>query len=237
MPNDNVQWAVLTGASRGIGKETAKMLAAKGFGIILLARSQKALSVLSEEIREQGGKSHYLSIDLSKEEEIADAQSFFASFGGKIGLLVHNAGIVKVGAVANMDPADWQTMQDVNVRAPFLLTRLLLPLLARPSQIIFINSVAGLRTFAEWGAYSVSKFGLKALADTLRQEVAAEGIRITSIFPASVDTPLQDTLPYNWERKNMLRPVDVARAVSYCAEQPAHVLINEVHLENNAGIF
>ncbi len=237
MPNDNTKWAVITGASRGIGKQIALALAEKGYGLLLTARSQKALIRLTETIREQGGKAHYLAMDLSVPRDIDEAKSFFTPFNGNITLLVHNAGVAKVGSIAQMDPADWQLVQDVNVRAPFLLTRLLLPVLARPAQIVFINSVAGRQTFPEWGAYAVSKFGLKALADTLRIELAAEKIRVTSIFPASVDSPMQDELPYNWDRSKMLHPEDVARAVAYCAEQPAHVLINEIRLENSAGTF
>ncbi len=237
MPNDDLKWAVVTGASKGIGKEIARMLADKGFGVILLARSQSNLKFLCEELRKQGRKAHYLAIDLSKPEAITGSQSFFVPFSGKIELLVHNAGVAKVGTIAEMNPADWQQIQDVNLRAPFLLTRLIVPLLARPARIIFVNSVAGTKTFPEWGAYAVSKFGLKALADTLRLELAAQSIRVTSIFPASVDSPLQDNLPYHWDRKQMLRPADVARAVVYCTEQPLHVLINELHLENSSGTF
>jgi len=228
---------VVTGASKGIGKETARMLAAKGFGTLLLARSQSNIKLLCEELKKQGRKAHYLAMDLSKPEAITGSQSFFAPFSGKIELLVHNAGVAKVGALTKMNPADWQQIQDVNLRAPFLLTRLIVPLLARPARIIFINSVAGTKTFPEWGAYAVSKFGLKALADTLRLELAAQSIRVTSIFPASVDSSLHDNLPYHWDRKQMLRPADVARAVVYCAEQPERVRINELFLENSAGTF
>ncbi len=237
MPNDDLKWAVVTGASKGIGREIARMLAGKGFGIIALARSQRRLRLLSEEIREQGGKAHYLAMDLSKPEEITGSQAFFASFSGKIELLIHNAGIVQTGKITEMDPAGWQQVLDVNLRAPFLLTQLVTPLLAPRSQIIFINSVAGIQTFPEWGAYSASKFGLKALADTLRAELEPEGIRVTSIFPSSVNTSMQDDVPYDWDRSRMLQPAEVARAVCYCADQPPHTRINELHLENSSGTF
>jgi len=237
VPNDNLKWAVVTGASRGIGQATAFALSDQEYGVLLLARSQDDLRQTVSGIREQGGKAHYLSVDLSNPAEIVDSQGFFAPFAGKIKLVVHNAGIAKVGRIRDMNLDDWQTVQDVNVRAPFLLTRQLLPLMAQNSQFVFINSIAGKQSFAEWGAYCASKYALKALADTLRAELAPEGIRVTSIFPSAVDTPLQDQLPYDWDRNKMMRTDDVVRAIVFCAGQPAKMSINELYLEDSAGTF
>ena len=235
LPDKN--WAVITGAGRGIGKAIALALAKEGFGVLLTARSEDQLRAVQEEIRSGGGNAAYLMLDLSFPRAIEKSASFFNTYSGKTSLVVHNAGIAKVGAVAEMTVDDWQIVQDVNVRAPFLLTQKLLPLMAKGSQIIFINSVAGKQSFAEWGAYCASKAALKALADTLRAEVQPQGIRVTSIYPAAVDTPLQDTIPYNWDRTKMMRAKDIAEAVLYCVRQPQAVRINEIDLENSAGTF
>jgi len=235
LPDKN--WAVVTGAGRGIGKAIALALVKEGYGILLTARSEDQLRAVQEEIRSGGGNAVYLPLDLSLPQAIEKSTSFFNAYSGKISLVVHNAGIAKVGTVAEMPLEDWQIVQDVNVRAPFLLTQKLLPLMVKGSQLIFINSVAGKQSFAEWGAYYASKAALKALADTLRAEVQPQGIRVTSIFPAAVDTPLQDTLPYDWDRIKMLRAVDIAEAVLYCVRRPEAVRVNEIDLENNAGTF
>jgi NADP-dependent 3-hydroxy acid dehydrogenase YdfG len=78
---------------------------------------------------------------------------------------------------------------------------------------------------------------LRALADTLRQELAPRGIKVTSIYPSSVDTPMQDQIPYDWDRSKMLKSDDVAEALVNCYQQPAHVQIKEIYLENLAGTF
>ncbi len=235
LPDKN--WAVVSGAGRGIGRAIALALAKEGIGVLLLARSENQLREVSELIQKDGGSAEILPMDLSRTLEIENAISFFSNYAGKIDLLVHNAGIARVGSFAEMNVEDWQVVQDVNVRAPFLLTQKLLPLMAKSSQIIFINSVAGKQSFAGWGAYCASKAALKSLADTLRAEVQSQGIRVTSIYPAAVDTPLQDTIPYDWDRTKMMRAEDVARAVIYCTRQPRNVNINEIDLANSAGTF
>ena len=101
----------------------------------------------------------------------------------------------------------------------------------------FINSAAGLQTYPEWGAYCASKFALRALADTLREEVKAKQIRVTSLYPASTDTEIHNDLPYNWNRKKMLTVENVAQAVIYCIEQPDNVSLKSIELENLNGTF
>ena len=235
LPDKN--WAVITGAGRGIGRAISLALAKAGYGILLTARSEGQLRAVSEEIRAGGGSAAYLPLDLSLPRAIEESVSFFNAYSGNITLVVHNAGIAKVGTVAEMTVKEWQAVQDVNVRAPFLLTQRLLPLMPKGSQFIFINSVAGRQSFAEWGAYCASKAALKALADTLRTEVQPQGIRVTSIYPAAVNTPLQDTIPYDWDRTKMMQAEDIAEAVLYCVRQPETVRINEIDLENSAGTF
>ena len=155
----------------------------------------------------------------------------------KIILLVHSAGIAKIGTVETMSFSDWQKTIDVNLSSPFFLSQKCIPHLSKNAHIFFVNSVAGNQTFSEWAAYCASKSGLRALADTLRQELAPGGIKVTSIYPSSVDTPMQDKIPYDWDRSKMLRPDDVAEALVNCYQRPAHVQIKDIHLENLAGTF
>jgi NADP-dependent 3-hydroxy acid dehydrogenase YdfG len=136
-----------------------------------------------------------------------------------------------------MSLADWRRVIDVNLTAPFMLTQKILPLMKKDSQFVFINSVGGRQTFPEWSAYCSYKFGLKAFADTLRQEVAKRGIKVTTLFSASVDTVMHSELPYNWDRSKMLKPKDVANALVYLLNQSPEVVIKEMDIENIAGTF
>jgi len=229
--------AVITGAGRGIGAAIARALAEHGWELLLLARSEEALSRVAGYIQAEGGKAHFLSVDLAKDTELDSVTKAASSFKRPLSLLVHNAGQARTGSLESFSLKDWQEQLDINLTAPFGLTQRLTPLMSEGSQIHFINSTAGKNVFPEWGGYCVSKFGLRALADTLREELAPKNIRVVSIFPSSVDTPLHDSLPYNWDRSHMLKPRDVAGAVIYCIKQPPGVRINEIDLENSGGKF
>lgn len=229
--------AVVTGASRGIGAAIARELSEKGYGLLLVARGQEGLEQVAGYLQAEGTVAHAISADLSIEKDVKKISAYIETLGLKLAVLVHNAGIAKVAPIAETTTADWRRVIDVNLTGPFLLTRELLPKMDSGGQIIFVNSVGGKQSFSDWGAYCASKHGLRSFADTLRQEVSGRGIRVTSIFPAAVDTPLHDDLPLDWDRKKMMRPNDIARAVAYVTAQPAHIRINELELESSSGRF
>ena len=229
--------ALVTGASKGIGRSTAKLLAEQGFTILATARKKRDLLQLQTEIRKNGGNCEYLCADLHTSTEIKRISALIKSLKKPLSILVHSAGIAKVGTIASFSETAWQETLAVNLTAPFLLSKACIPLLENNAHIFFINSIAGKTVFAEWGAYAVSKWGLKALADTLRLELTGSGIKITSVFPSSVDTTLHDNLPYNWDRRQMLRDADVARAIISCFQQSEKVQITEIDLANLAGAF
>jgi NADP-dependent 3-hydroxy acid dehydrogenase YdfG len=229
--------ALVTGASKGIGRAVAVALAGTGLEIVITARNEKQLGEVVAEIHRQGGQARYRAVDLTYTDQIQELVDDIKIKNGKLDLLVHSAGVVYVGSCAELPVVRWQETLQVNLTIPFLLTQKCLPLMSKGSRIVFINSVAGKNTFTEWAAYGASKAGLKAYADVLRQEVRSKGIRVTSIFPSSVDTSMHDHLPYNWDRRKMLQAENVARAVLYCYQQPDNVLISEIDLENTAGVF
>jgi len=229
--------ALISGASKGIGWAIALEAANSDLDIIITGRNEDELKSLENEINSMGQKCYNFSADLNNVKSIKNLTNQIQNLNQKISLLVHSAGIAKVGNVKEMNIEDWELNLKTNLTAPFILTQKLLPLMESKSHIIFINSVAGHQSFPEWSSYCASKFGLKALADSLRSEVAADGIKVTTIYPASVDTPMQDSLPYDWDKSKMLRAKDVAKAVMHCYLQPKNVQIKELYIENNAGTF
>jgi NADP-dependent 3-hydroxy acid dehydrogenase YdfG len=229
--------AFVTGASKGIGRSVALKLADLGLRVFATARNVSELENLKKEIESQAGDCRIYPAELTNEHDLDLLVKQILQKNAKIRLLVHSAGTVKIGTVEKMPFSDWQDTINVNLSSPFQLTQKCFPHFAENAHIFFINSIAGNNTFSEWSAYCASKWGLRAFADTLRQELAPRGIKVTSIFPSSVDTPMQDKIPYHWDRSKMLFPKDVAEALVNCYQQPDHVQIKDIHLENLAGTF
>jgi 3-oxoacyl-[acyl-carrier protein] reductase len=231
------KFALITGASRGIGRSVARTLAHEGLHVIISGRNEKALGELKHEIDSDGGACTYFVADLGKPEEIDKLTGLVAEKTGSLDLLIHSAGIARVGKVADLMLQDWNDSLSINLTAPFYLTRRCLPNLRRNALIIFINSVAAKNSFPDWAAYSAAKAGLAAFADVLRKEVQDLGIKVTSVFSASVNTPMQDSLPYKWDRSRMLTPDQIAQIVLDCYRQAGKVMLKNVDIENIAGTF
>jgi NADP-dependent 3-hydroxy acid dehydrogenase YdfG len=229
--------ALVTGASKGIGRSVALKLAETGLTVFATARNISELKSLQNEIEDQSGTCQFYSAELTDESKVDLMVKEIEKSEMKIGVLVHNAGIAKVGSVERMSLSEWKKTIDVNLTAPFMLTQKCIPQLIDKAHIFFINSVAGDQAFSEWSAYCASKWGLRAFADSLRQELAPRGVKVTSIYPSSVDTPMQDKIPYEWDRTKMLKSDEVADALIKCYQHPSHVQIKDIHLENLAGTF
>ncbi len=229
--------ALITGASKGIGRAVAQSLAKEDLRLLITGRDEHDLQTLKAEIEEQKGSCEYVVADLSRDDAAEKLIHEIKANEKFIHLIVHSAGIAKVGKIAEIPLEDWRINLTVNLTAPFYLTQKCLPFMAHGSAIIFINSVAGKKDFPEWSAYCAAKAGLAAFAETLRQEVQEQGIKVISIFPASVDTPMQDKLPYNWDRSKMLTAEQVAEIVKIAYCQPDNVLLKSIELESITGIF
>ncbi|MGN7976574.1 SDR family oxidoreductase [Microbacterium sp. 22195] len=213
--------ALVTGATSGIGRAIAAALAATHH-VHLIGRNHGALDELAAALP----SSDVHVADLADGAQIAGITGEIE----RLDVLVHSAGVLHMGSTEDLDPAQWRESLEVNVLAPVELTRVLLPALRRASgQVILINSGLGHRSIAGSGAYSASKFALRAFADALRQEEAENGVRVTSIHPGRVATPMQEQLraweglPYDGDA--WIRPEQVADAV-----------LTAVNLDRNAVI-
>lgn len=179
------QTHVLTGAGSGIGLAVARRLEARGDRLILLARDRRRAAELEAELP----GSRAVVADLAHPEQIAAA---VAELPDRVDTVIHAAGIVDLGEIADAPLASWTDQLTVNLVAPAELTRALLPRVrAARGQVLFLNSGAGLTAHPGWGAYAASKHGLKALADALRGEESPHGVRVTSVYPGRTATPMQ----------------------------------------------
>ncbi|MEV1009571.1 SDR family oxidoreductase [Streptomyces sp. NPDC049881] len=179
---------VITGAGSGIGAAVARRLADRGDELWLWARDAGR----AKELAAQYPGARTLVGNLAEPERLSWALGH-QSPPDRIDSLVHSAGVVELGPIGELTPAVWRSTLAANLVAPAELTRLLLPQLrAARGHVVFINSGAGLRANAQWGAYAASKHGLKALADALRAEEAGQGVRVTSVHPGRTATPMQE---------------------------------------------
>lgn len=179
---------LITGAGSGIGAVLARRLLDRGDQVIAVARDAGRAREIAAEL--PGAST--LVADLAQPGRVSWALSK-QHLPERIDSLVHAAGVVDLGTVADLAPSLWEQQLAVNLIAPAELTRLLLPVLrVSRGQVVFVNSGAGLHAHAGWSAYAASKHGLKALADALRAEEAEHGVRVTSIFPGRTATPMQE---------------------------------------------
>ena len=209
---------LVTGASGGVGLEIVRCFAREGATAILVGRNLSVLRALARQCRDLGSVASCYRVDLTDEDQIrALADKVQRKYGG-IDVLVHSAGVITMAGVSDAKLSDFDLQYLCNVRAPFALTQFLLPcLLKRRGQVVFINSTAGLQAGAGVSQYAATKHALKALADSLREEVNAKGVRVLSIYLGRTATPMQ-ALVHKSEGKDyhpaeLIQPSQVAKVV------------------------
>ncbi|HZD41149.1 MAG TPA: SDR family NAD(P)-dependent oxidoreductase [Terriglobales bacterium] len=229
------QVAVVTGATSGIGNAIARRLASEGATLCALGRRQEALDMLVRTVGAPGGKSFGYPLDLSVPEQIEEFASSFARECGQLDILVHSAGVIALGSMESSSVAQLDWHWNVNVRAPYALTRALLPMLkARHGQIVFINSSAAGAATAVSGQYAASKHALGAIADSLRQEVNDDGIRVLNVFVGRTATPMQAAVHASEQRaylpEKLIQPDDVASVVAHTLGLPRTAEVTAIHM-------
>jgi short-subunit dehydrogenase len=233
--------ALITGASSGIGKETALAFARAGIDVALVSRSIEKLATVYQAAKHAGVEAKAYPLDLSCVSLVQQKMQEIASDFGAIDILVNCAGIGYTGSLSETSLSDWNLVLDLNLTSVFQCIMGVLPgMRARGTgTIINVSSIAGKQAFANWGAYSVSKAGLIALSQTLAQEERARGVRVTVIHPGAVNTELWDTATVNasFDRSKMLTPEIVAQSILHTALLPPQAVIDELILMPSAGVL
>lgn len=212
------QVAVVTGATGGIGKAIALGLNAKGAALCLIGRKLDRLEEIADRARVNSPRVVCYQADLTADDDIRQLAAALQRDFKHIDVLIHSAGAISIGALkdAPVEDLDWQYR--VNVRAPYQLTQALLPMIRTGrGQIVFVNSLVGLNAKGGSSQYSMAKHALKALADSLRQEVNSEGIRVLSVFLGRTATPMQAAVhrmeARSYAAELLIEPADVARMI------------------------
>lgn len=203
---------LVTGAGSGIGAELADRLTERGDRVVRLTRDV---------------------VDLEDGVAVARWATGFADDLERLDSVLHVAGTVDLGSVAELDLDVWQRHLDVNLTAPAVLTSRLLPALrAAGGTVVFVNSSAGLVANAQWSAYAASKFGLRALADSLRAEEASNGVRVTTVFPSRTATPMQEKVHEQegrtYDAARWIRPATVVDSILHVLDLPPDATVPEL---------
>jgi clavulanate-9-aldehyde reductase len=232
------QVVAVTGASSGIGEATALACARAGASVSLAARRADRIEALAQRIGEEGGRALAVETDVGEESQ---ARAFIERTHAELGrldVLVNNAGVMLLGPIAGAPTEEWRRMIHANVYGVLYCTHAALPLMANQGSghIINVSSVAGRHARAGSGVYNLTKFGVGAFSEALRQESVAMGVRVTLIEPGAVATELGghnrpevlEQMAKAFQGVTLLASEDIAEAILYAIGQPANVSVNEV---------
>lgn len=217
---------LLTGAGSGIGAALAELLHARGDELVLVARTEER----AQDLGTAYAGARVLVADLARG---ADVEALAGQFPPRLDSVVHSAGVVALGDVADVSLDDWRTTLEVNLLAPVALTRAALPALrAARGRVVLVNSGQGLGAAPGWGSYAASKHGLRAFADSLRQEERAQGVQVVSVYPGRTATPMQEQVhahegaPY--DPSAWTRPESVAATILHALDGPRDAALTDI---------
>ncbi len=226
--------ALVTGASKGIGKEVTRALCREGARVAISARSGNLLDNLAHELRPGGADVWPFAGDMSKEKEIHEFVRGAANHFGSIDIVVNNSGVGYFAPVGELTLEQWDGMFDLNVRSVFILTREALPHLRKAGESAVVNvvSLAGKNAFVGGAGYAASKHAVLAFSRCLMLEERKNGMRVLAICPGSVDTNFFDGRE---ERSHpnliqALKPADVASTIIHMLRMPQRAMISEVDI-------
>jgi len=232
--------ALITGASRGIGRRTAELLARKGWDLKLIARRGDQLEQLAAELRPLGVRVDVRSVDLTDPQAIHPELTGLLEQGSAPAVLINNAGAAYTGDLLAMPLERWQWLMQLNVTSVMQVCAAVVPAM-RPSGglVINVNSHAARNAFPQWGAYCVSKAALASFTRCLAEEERAHGIRACTLTLGAVNTPLWDaeTVQSDFDRRAMLTVDQAAETLVNLAEQPVNHVIEDLTLMPAAGAF
>ncbi len=236
--------ALVTGASSGIGEATSRALAAQGAKVAMVARRVEKLEKIAKEIAGQGHTALAIEADVTDQQQVIRAVERTVGDFTRLDILVNNAGVMLLGPIPGAPVEEWDRMIDINLKGLMYCTHAAMPHLLEAAQtsdrktadLVNISSVAGRQAGAGAGVYNMTKFGVGAVSEALRQEVSRKGVRISIIEPGAVETELvthiregvREKAEERWASMTTLQSHDIAEAIEYCVTRPAHVSINEL---------
>lgn len=228
----------ITGASSGIGEASARLLAERGATVVLAARRVERLDELAHELEAHGARALTLRVDVTQRQDLERLVALAVDEAGQLDVLVGNAGVSKIGPMADLDVAGWTSMIDVNVRGVLHGVAAALPVFRRQGRghLVTTVSTAGIKIVPNMAVYAATKNAVRTLLEGLRQEFTDGVLRTTSISPGYVRTNLADSIDDPGQRDKVrqgmdefaIAPAAVASAIAFAIEQPDDVEIGDI---------
>jgi NAD(P)-dependent dehydrogenase (short-subunit alcohol dehydrogenase family) len=229
--------AIVTGASRGIGRAISVALAKEAATVVLSARSVRKLQETAEQVTHAGGKAEIVVTELAEEESIKNLVKVTGEKFRRLDILVNNAGVTHSAKLEETTTEDWQRCIWVNARAPFILCREALPMLkkAEAGYIINIASVVGVKGYPLQSAYTSSKHALRGMTISLSEELKDSNIRVHLLCPGGVDTELVQNVRPDIQKDDLMQPDEIAELVLYLVTHKGNAVIDELHIRRAAS--
>ena len=229
--------AIITGASTGIGRSLAIKLSEQ-YLVYLISRNKENLNKTKELINDQNNNCKIIVSDISQTESMNNVYSQI-KHKEKIELLINNAGIGVFKSITDTTIEDWDNTINTNLRGSFLMTKMIIDNLKskKNGKIVFISSVAGLQPYKNSTAYVASKYGLRGFASSLREELREFNIKVITIFPGAVNTPIWDNKNMNELRKDMMDVNNISKIIINAINAPNNCVTEEIVIRRTAGDF
>ena len=232
--------ALITGASRGIGRRTAELLAQQGWNLLLTARSIDQLDQLADQLRSTGSVVATAAIDLVQPERVESGLASLLAHGESPSVLINNAGAAYTGDLLAMPLDRWQWLLQLNLTSVMQVCSAVVPAMREQGGLVInVSSHAARHAFPQWGAYCVTKAALASFTRCLAEEERPHGIRACTLTLGAVNTPLWDaeTVQSDFDRRAMLSVDQAAEALVNLATQPSNQLIEDLTLMPAVGAF
>ncbi len=233
-----MQTAIVTGATRGIGKAIALKLTELHYNLVIVGRTAKLLDQIKSEIEKTGGRCLTVVADLGQENAPGHIMEKTVSHFGQMDVLVNNAGMSHSGPLLETDMETWDKVHAVNARAPFFLSKAAIPYLkVSPNPVIInIGSVVGFKGYRDQAAYASSKHALTGFTKVLAKEVQKDGIKVHLISPGGVNTEMVREMRPDIDTEQLIQPEEIAEIVEFLVTRKGKGTIDHLYIRRQSGL-